>query len=41
MLLVPLTGAVVLGAAVAPTEGEAKADFLARAREAVIALGCS
>jgi 1-acyl-sn-glycerol-3-phosphate acyltransferase len=41
MLLVPLTGAVVLGAAVAPTEGEAKADFLARAREAVLALGCS
>lgn len=38
MLLVPLTGAVVLGKPLELATGESKADFLARARDAVIAL---
>lgn len=39
MLLVPLLGAVVLGAPVVLAEGEGKADFLTRARESLLALG--
>jgi hypothetical protein len=38
MLLVPLTGAVVLGKPILLAEGESKSDFLTRARDAVIAL---
>lgn len=36
---VPLMGTVTFGAPISVREGEAKADFLARARDAVVALG--
>jgi 1-acyl-sn-glycerol-3-phosphate acyltransferase len=38
MLLVPLTGAVVLGQAISLAADESKTDFLTRARDAVLAL---